>query len=54
MNTLEINNRLIVLLDIYQRPKCEKCTGISDWMYVWEGLSVASVVIIVIFYLFKI
>ncbi|EGR27499.1 transmembrane protein 16k, putative [Ichthyophthirius multifiliis] len=43
MNTLEINNRLIVLLDIYKRPKFEKCTGINDWMYIWEGLSVISV-----------
>ena len=44
MNALEINNKLIVLLEIYKRPKCEKCSGIFDWMNIWEGLSIASVV----------
>ncbi len=43
MNTLEIRNKLIVFLEVYKRPTCERCTGLNDWLYIWEGMFFLSI-----------
>ena len=44
-NPFEIRLKINVLLNIYKRPTCHRCAGISLWLYFWEVMSFISVVI---------
>lgn len=43
-NCLEIRMKMYVFMYVYQRPTCQNCTGIGEWLNVWEFMSFVSVV----------
>lgn len=45
MNSLEIRNKLNGFMYILKRPTCQRCAGIGEWLFIWEGFSYVSVVL---------